>query len=218
MATVTPPPRLITLNVSGTKITTFRETLTRGSPYFAALLSGKWGDGSLEEEVTPAKQTPEFFLDMDPDLFRMLLNRMRYPEMSFGGAPLLPPGLREAAEFLGMDYETETEKKQTQQQTEFFNISGAELCLRMLERLKIGDSVLVRVKTDDTWSVMNCTNILPFKFRHSVTGQLATRDLENTWIFPSHMSNGYIQPINDASRIEILSREIARKRPPPPNS
>jgi hypothetical protein len=208
MSAVAPlPPKLITLNVAGTRITTFRETLIRGSPYFAALLSGKWGDktGSLEEEeVTP--DTCEFFLDMDPDLFQMLLNRMRYPEMSLkqnGNTP----GLREAADFLGMELATETEKKQP----DCVNMTGTELCLRMLERLKVGDYVQVYFCWTNEWVPCKCTAVLPFTFLNLYTDKILHCALENTWDMKT--PDGYIKPIDDKSRIEILSREVVRKRP-----
>lgn len=93
----------ITINCGGTLFAARRDTLIQGSDYFRALLSGNFSE-SLEEEDTKTTTEKTYFLDLDPDHFRLLLNRMRYgAEYLLPGDPKSQNGLKQAAEFLGMD-------------------------------------------------------------------------------------------------------------------
>jgi hypothetical protein len=67
------PRDLITLNVSGTLITTAKSTL-RTSLYFRSLIS-RWEEGM---EMLPDGSV---FIDADPDVFRIILNYMRRPSI-----------------------------------------------------------------------------------------------------------------------------------------
>jgi len=95
-----PPNPIITINCGGIKFQTFRETLINNSEYFRAMLAGHFvegGKGGVSRD--------EYFLDMNPKIFGLLLDRMRY-----GLACKLPAGdqrpsaLVFAAEFLGVEY------------------------------------------------------------------------------------------------------------------
>jgi len=107
---------VVTVNCAGTYIQTYRDTLIRGSTYFKALFQGGFSE-SLEVELPPDNVTPSYdvFLDMRPEWFKLLLDRMRY-----GTAYDLPKkhkGLRLAAEFLGVEYRNadEIEREQAAQ-------------------------------------------------------------------------------------------------------
>jgi BTB/POZ domain len=60
---------LVTLNVGGRRFVTSRSTLTRESPYFAALLAERWGDG--------AERDGSYFIDQDGDDFPHILRYLR---------------------------------------------------------------------------------------------------------------------------------------------
>jgi len=120
----TPNP-IITINCGGTKFQTFRETLVNNSEYFRAMLAGHFAEGGKGV-------SHEYFLDINPKIFALLLDRMRY-----GLACKLPAGdqrpaaLVFAAEFLGVEYrnedEIELEKEVLQQQQAALEAAQKEL-------------------------------------------------------------------------------------------
>ena len=63
------PRERITLNVGGTVFETSRNTLAANSSYFSRLLSTDWANAAADDD---------YFLDRDPDAFRLLLQFMRH--------------------------------------------------------------------------------------------------------------------------------------------
>lgn len=126
----TPNP-IITINCGGQLFQTFRETLVNNSEYFRALLAGGFAEGFAEGGGGGGGKA-QYFLDMNPKMFALLLDRMRY-----GVACKLPSGddrpaaLVFAAEFLGVEYrnedEIELEKEVLQQQQAALEAAQKEL-------------------------------------------------------------------------------------------
>ena len=83
---------MVTINVGGTKFTSFVDTLSSGSSYFSRLFSGVWTTGE------------EIFLDRDAAPFEVLLTYLRSGliELPEDDASLFRRTMREA-DFLGMD-------------------------------------------------------------------------------------------------------------------
>jgi hypothetical protein len=83
------------VNVGGTKFITSKDTLVAGSPFFAAMLSGKFAEGEDGEEV---------YVDRNPVPFTIILEYMRSNILLCGreNSTLLAAVLVEA-DFYGMD-------------------------------------------------------------------------------------------------------------------
>ena len=131
--------QVVEINCGGVVFQTYKSTLTRGSTYFKSYFSGKF-------QVMLDKKD-RFFLDFDPDWFRVLLNRLRYPNYKFPADPT--GGLRNAADYLGIEWlplEQVQRKEAEQKRQEELDI-GKQLLLR-LER---GDQVEVRFHGFGIW-------------------------------------------------------------------
>lgn len=94
---------LIDLNVGGRLLTTTRRTLCLVTDsLLATMFSGRWADGVTRDG------TGRFFLDLDPDLFDLVLGWLRFfaiapPSHSVTPEPAVPPGKTEAMMAL-LDY------------------------------------------------------------------------------------------------------------------
>lgn len=123
---------IITINCGGQLFQTFRETLVNNSEYFRAMLAGGFAEGFAGGSGSGGRASP-YFLDMNPQVFALLLDRMRYGmacKLPASGDQR-PSALVFAAEFLGVEYrnedEIELEKKVLQQQQAALQAAQKEL-------------------------------------------------------------------------------------------
>ena len=193
---------LIRVNVSGEKIQVYKSTLLR-APYFQNLLEGPFSD---------PKDRTEIILDMNPDWFHICLDRMRYGNIPFNGPRYSGyPGLRYAAESLGLSFLTEeqiSEKEKFKQEIKDMKDYGPT-SLNIAKRLKKGDVCLIFSRDRErgggqmtySWKEVDC----------HVYSKLSARfrfDSYNETLTWKEISQGQLRIPDEQKLQEILSRDV----------
>jgi len=187
----TPPHRLVKIRTSdnGKDFWCLESTLVNGSAYFRALFKGGFaegGRGGLEDSSdSNPNPNPTYFVEIDSDVFKILLHRIRYPEVILPKTLIQQTvGLREAADFLGVDIEIKEEPEE----------EPAARQLQIIERLQAGD-VFVCKGSSDT-----------FRYYDPKTTYFRSTDGCFTW--------GYLgRNISVLNETAILQRPVQQKRP-----
>lgn len=196
---------LITVNVSGEKITVYKSILLR-APYFHNLLDGPFSD---------PKDTTEIILDMNPKWFHMCLDRMRYGNIPFN----LPsndryPALRYAVASLGLNFltdEQESDKRKFKEEIKVMKEDGST-STDIAKRLIPGDVCLIFSRDLQGFSNRECKyswKTVKFERYTKYVGGFRFGDGVNLRLTWKEISQGQLR-IHDKKKLqEVLGRKVA---------